>query len=102
MTTQLLNHASTPVVDGNLTPLGYEQITGLSTVKSLTVPNGARLALIQAEAQNVRYRDDGVNPDANTGMLVTSGSDVWYIGDLSAVRLIETTASAKVNVSYYK
>jgi hypothetical protein len=90
------------VVDGNLTPLGYEKITGLSAVKALTVPTGARVALLQAEGQNVRWRDDGVNPTATDGMLLKTTADRWYTGDLAALRLVETAASATVMVSYYR
>jgi hypothetical protein len=102
MTTQLLNHASTPVVDGNLTPLGYEKVTGLSAVKTLTPPAGARLALIQAESQNCRWRDDGTNPSATDGMILKTTADLWYIGTLSALRFLELAASATIHVSYYR
>ena len=82
--------------------LGYEQITGLSAVKSLTVPAGATLALIQAETQIVRWRDDGTNPAAGVGMTLAAGAvPLVYDGNLSAIRFIEATASAKLNVSYY-
>ena len=46
-------------IEGSLIPVGYEQITGLSAVKPLTIPEDAELAVIAAEAQNVRWRDDG-------------------------------------------
>ena len=42
--------------------LGYQQITSLSSATGLTVPQGATLALIVPETQNVRWRDDGTNP----------------------------------------
>lgn len=90
------------VVDGTLIPLGFEKVTGLSAVKALTVPAGARVALIQAEAQNVRWRDDGVNPTATDGMLLKTTTDFWYTGELSALRLLETAASATVMASYYR
>lgn len=82
-------------------PLGYEQITGLSSAKGLTPPAGARFALIQAESQIVRWRDDGTNPTASVGMMIAATADMVYTGDLSKIKLIEATVSAKVNVSYY-
>lgn len=82
-------------------PLGYEQITGLSTAKALTVPTGARKAQIQAEDQDVRYRDDGTDPTATVGMVLASGADLWYEGDLDALSFIEATTGATLNVSYY-
>lgn len=83
-------------------PLGYQQITGLSTVKTLTVPDKARLAIITCTAQNVRWRDDGVDPTATVGQLLkTTDPPLIYDGDLSALEFIEASASAVLNVSYY-
>jgi len=89
------------ITESVLAPKGYEQITGLSSVKTLTVPADAQFALIQAESKDVRWRDDGTNPTSSVGMLLAAGADVWYANDLSKVKLIETAASAKVNVAYY-
>lgn len=83
------------------TPLGYQQITSLSSAQALTVPTGARWAFIIPETQAVRWRDDGTNPTASVGWLMAAGSALSYTGDLSAIRFIEQTASAKLNVSYY-
>jgi len=92
--------------DQNLQPMGYQQITALSASTALTVPAGAKYALIQAEVQEVRYRDDGTAPTGTVGMwLAPSTADayiaLWYTGKLSALRFIESAASAKLNVSYY-
>lgn len=86
---------------GNLTPKGYQQITSLSAAASLTVPTGATIALIQAQDRDVRWRDDGTDPTASVGMVIAAGDALPYTGSLAAIKLIETTASAKVNVSYY-
>lgn len=91
------------------TRLGYEQITGLSSVKGLTVPsvdlNGLAckptLALIVAESTAVRWRDDDVNPTASVGMPLATGVTLQYDGDLSKIRFIEQSASSKLNVTYY-
>lgn len=82
-------------------PLGFQQIASLSSATALTVPVGALTALIQAEAQDVRWRDDGTNPTATVGITLGSGLTLPYNGDLSAIKFIETTASAKLNISYY-
>lgn len=86
-------------------PLGYQQITTLSAAVGLAVPAGAQRALIQAQTQSVRWRDDGTNPSATVGMLlgVTTGpSDYFeYDGNLSAIKFIEAAASAALNVTYY-
>jgi hypothetical protein len=81
--------------------LGYQQITSLSASTALTVPSGATLALIVPETQNVRWRDDGTDPTSSVGMPLVAGASLSYDGDLSRVRFIEVTASAKLNISYY-
>jgi hypothetical protein len=91
------------------TRLGYQQITSLSSAASLTVPqtdlNGLAckpsLALITAETQAVRWRDDGVAPTASVGMPLASGATLQYDGDLTKIQFIEQTASAKINITYY-
>lgn len=84
-----------------LTAKGYQQITSLSAAAALTVPTGATVALITAETQGIRWRDDGTNPTASVGMLIAAGESVFFTGSLAAFRAIEVTASAKLNISYY-
>lgn len=91
------------------TRLGYQQITSLSSATGLTVPstdlNGLAcrptLAIITAETNGVRWRDDDVNPTASVGMPLASGATLQYDGDLTKIKFIEQTASAKLNVTYY-
>jgi len=91
------------------TRLGYQQITSLSAATSLTVPqtdlNGLAckpsIAIITAESQGVRWRDDGVAPTATVGMPLASGATLQYDGDLTMIQFIQQTASAKINVTYY-
>jgi hypothetical protein len=84
-----------------LSALGYQQITSLSSASALTVPTGATVALIQAESQSIRWRDDGTNPTTSVGMVLAAGETVFFTGSLSAFRAIEVSASAKLNISYY-
>jgi len=81
--------------------LGYQQITGLSTVKTLVPPDGATYALIQAEAQSVRWRDDGTNPSASVGMIITANTYLEYTGNPATFKFIEVTSGAILNISYY-
>jgi len=89
--------------------LGYQQITSLSSSTGLTVPvtdpSGNKqqptFALIIAETQAVRWRDDGTAPTASVGMPLAVGVPLQYDGDLTKIRFIEQTASAKLNISYY-
>ena len=91
------------------TRLGYQQITSLSSAAGLTVPstdvNGLNarpsIALITPEGQAVRWRDDGVAPTATVGMPLAVGVTLQYDGDLTQIKFIEQTASAKINISYY-
>jgi hypothetical protein len=89
------------VEDGNIAPLGYQQILDLAAATALTIPEGATRALIQASMQTVRWRDDGTNPTASVGMKLLANAEIWYVGSLSAIRFIEEAAGAKLNVSYY-
>jgi hypothetical protein len=91
------------------TRLGYQQITSLSASTGLTVPNrdlnGLNqkpvIALITPEGQAVRWRDDGIAPTAAVGMPLSVGVTLQYDGDLTQIKFIEQTASAKINISYY-
>jgi len=91
------------------TRLGYQQITSLTASTALTVPardlNGLNckptIALITPETQAVRWRDDDVAPTASVGMPLAAGVTLQYDGDLTKIRFIEQTASAKLNITYY-
>lgn len=89
-------------MDSVASPLGYAQIGTLTTsVGFSSVPNGTQLTLITAEAQNVRWRDDGVAPTASIGMLLPAGQTLSYNGPAAKLRFIEVTAGAKINASFY-
>lgn len=91
------------------TRLGYQQITSLSSATGLTVPqidlNGLNcrptIAMIVAEGQAVRWRDDDVNPAASVGMPLAVGVTLQYDGDLTKIKFIEQVSGAKLNISYY-
>lgn len=88
--------------------LGYYQSTDVAAKKSLaeiaggTIPDGANGALVQAEDQDCRWRDDTTDPTASVGVLLAAGASIFVDGNLSAFEIVETTASAKVNVVFYK
>lgn len=85
-----------------LSPLGYQQLT-VTTVQTLTVPPGATLAIIDVEAQAVRWRDDGVAPTATIGMpIAVSDLALVYSGNLAALQFIAQVAGGIIDVSYYK
>lgn len=84
--------------------LGYLQDTTLSAAQALpTIPSGARFVLMQAEGDDLRWRDDGTNPTASVGMLLEEGQSFLYdLGPLSNIKVIETTGGGILNVTYYK
>lgn len=85
-------------------PLGYEQIVNadLAAPKKLNAPAYTKVAYVQVEGGQVRYRDDGVDPAAGVGMLLVDGAVLEYSSDLSALTFIEENGTPKLNVSYYK
>lgn len=89
------------VVNAQVYPKGFQQLTGMSSATALTVPAGARIAVLDAEAQNVRWRDDGTAPTATVGMRIIADSEAVYSGNLAAIQFIAETAGAILNVSYY-
>ena len=94
---------STKIIDGTLIPMATTQLDlTVSGSTALTVPTGATVCLIQTIDQNVRWQDDGTAPTATTGQQLESGQSFWYNGDLSAIRIIQESATAKVTVSYYQ
>lgn len=97
---------STPGLRGAV-PLGYCQLTSIDTAAALSacsggIPAGASGAMIEAEAQAVRFRDDAVNPTTTVGMPVAVGAPFWYGGTLSGVRVISAVSGAKLNVLFYR
>lgn len=95
---------SSPCFVQNFTakPLGYQQFTVATATALPSVPTNATYALIVCETQSVRWRDDGTNPTASVGFLLPASTLFTYTGTLSTLKIIETTASATCNVSYYR
>jgi hypothetical protein len=87
--------------EASLEPLGYEKITGLSSVKSLTVPARCRTIMMKAEGQSVRFLDTGSNPTATDGFLLDSGEEFLYTGKPQKLRFLELSPSATLHVAYY-
>lgn len=87
-------------------PCGYQQITTVSSSVGLTVPTTCggppTLAVITAEAQAVRYRDDGTAPTATVGMPLAVGAALTYEGTLTAIKFFEQAGGAKLNVLFYR
>jgi hypothetical protein len=87
-----------------LLPLGYQQLTSISSAAPLSnIPPGMVVCTLQAEVENVRYRDDGEAPTASVGNLLVAGQEPFlYTGTVSALQFIAATAGAILNVSFYR
>lgn len=81
-------------------PLGYEQLTNITTAQKINPPVGTVLIIGVAEGAPVRWRDDGIAPTAKIGMPV---GDFEYTGALknSNIQFIGTDATSVMNLSYY-
>lgn len=93
--------------------LGHKQITNVSAAITLLptldlidakLRKTVRFARVQAEAQNVRWTDDGTTtPTASVGFVLAAGSTMTIddLGAITKLQFIEVAASAKLNVSFY-
>lgn len=92
---------ATYVIDASLEPELYRQIFPVS-VSGLGSTGLGRVAHIQCLNQNVRYRDDGVDPTTTVGMRIHAGESIWYIGSLRDVKFIEESSGAELNIQVYR
>jgi len=92
------------VADAPLEPKGYQQLTVSTTAVGLTVPDGARYALMKLNDANLfRWRDDGTDPTSTVGMpLPDQGDEFFYTGKLKRFRAIRSGGTdAVLNLAYY-
>ncbi len=85
-------------------PVGFQQISAATLAAStpLTVPAGATVAFVNAEAAGVRWRDDGTAPTATIGVILGAGQQLIYSGNLTAIQFILQSGSPILDVEYYK
>jgi hypothetical protein len=85
-----------------LVSAGYVQIADLSAAIGLpAIPPGTMWAVVQAEGQAIRWRDDGTNPTATVGMLLAVGVAMTFETNLNNLKMIQAAGGAKANVTYY-
>ena len=97
--------------------LGYIQIpsvtlaasTSLASLAPSTAYNAttglwtAQAVLLRAEAQNIRWRDDGTAPTATVGQLLLPGDPpFFYPVSPGALQFIYATAGGILNVTFLK
>lgn len=99
-------HAQERTSTGYIAPLGYCQLTSVSSstlVSSCSggIPQRTVWAVLCVDTAAIRWRDDGTAPTASVGMPVASGQCFYYSGTMSALRVIAQTGSPVVNISFY-
>lgn len=90
-------------VDARLRTMGYQRVAvPTSSVTPLpTPPAGATMAQISIEGAGIRYRDDGVDPAADSGMPLDAGESLTYDAMMGDFRMIGRAAGAFCNVTFY-
>ena len=87
--------------------LGYGQLTSLSSAVAVStvsggIPAGTQTVVLQPETQNVRYRDDNTAPTSSVGMILVANQMYEVtVAQAAQMKVIEATASAKLNISFY-
>lgn len=85
-----------------LQSLGFQQMTSLGSATALpAIPPGTQEAFIICTGQTVYWRDDGVAPTATVGMPLPINTPFPYTGSIASIKLIQTSASATCNVTYF-
>jgi hypothetical protein len=99
-------HAQERTSTGFINPLGYCQLTSVSSstlVSSCSggIPARTAWAVLCVDTAAIRWRDDGTAPTASVGMPVAAGQCFYYSGTFSTLRVIAQTGSPVVNISFY-
>lgn len=97
-------------ITGYRRPLGYQQLTNavLQASVGLTIPTlpagspGPGFLVIQCQAGAVRWRDDGSAPTSTVGMLIQSGGELTYVGEVRAIRFITSSGTPICDASIYE
>lgn len=87
-------------------PCGYWQ-AAVTTLTPVAVPascgTNPQLAVIKAEAQAIRYRDDGTAPTTTVGQpIAVADAPIQYEGTITALQFIAQVSGGIVNVLFYK
>lgn len=85
--------------------VGYHQLPSGSLTTAIKCPGTGAVLLLQAEAQNIRYRLDNVDPTATVGhLLLADCSIVINVGReaASTIRVIEASPGAILNITAFR
>lgn len=92
-----------PMVPAPISGGQYALSVGSSTPTTLTVPSGATHAVISVDpsANTIRWTRDGTAPTATVGHALQAG-DAIEADNISSLKMISTTSTSTVQVSYHK
>jgi hypothetical protein len=97
-----------PTYSSQNKPLGYRQLavsTSSVALASATggIPHGATRAVVDVEANDIRWRDDGTAPTASVGMLAKSNTlfELPSLQSINAFQAIRASADGTLNIAYY-
>ncbi len=85
-------------------PAGWATVELDGAAAGLTVPSGARYAKIMVRDNNIRYRDDGIDPTDTVGFLVEADEELELTSaeQLAAFKAIKTNGTANLEILFYK
>lgn len=108
LTTDLLRKIG-QLLEDNSVAIGHQTISLGASASSLTIPDGAKSALIQIESDNttapvMRFWEDGTLPTTTVGMFRLNGDflEVTTAQNLVNFRAINVTGTTKLQITYYK
>lgn len=89
-------------------PLGYQQLTLTGTAQKLTLPTlpagflvGYVVIQCEGTTSSARWRDDGTAPTSSVGMILSTGQELDYSGDMTMIQFITSTGSPILDISFY-
>jgi hypothetical protein len=90
-----------------LTPFAYEKLSVATDAVSALNTDYTATAIgcfITIETNNIRYRIDGGNPDADDGHLVYAAQNMWFENSAAVrnFRAIASGGAATLIVTYYR
>jgi hypothetical protein len=92
-----------PVMPQDGTASTFVKMSSLATAVNLTsIPANVKYAVVQCETADVRWRADGTAPTVTDGMLLPAGGERTFdSGSIAAVKFIQVSAAATLQVSYF-
>lgn len=89
-------------------PKGYRQLAVSTTSVALSsatggIPEGSTRAVVGVEANDIRWRDDGVAPTSSVGTLAKSLTffELPSLQSIYEFHAIRASADATLNITYY-